>query len=76
VFIEIYLAPFTLPRSFLFVACYFKVVHGLGSFNLTFFTAALALGEPSVKIEDVTPKIFPSGSLFPTEVSAQLNLLP
>ncbi|KAG2566667.1 protease Do-like 8, chloroplastic isoform X3 [Panicum virgatum] len=39
----------------------------LGSFNLTFFTTALALGEPSVKIEDVTPKIFPSGPLFPTE---------
>jgi len=34
---------------------------------LTFFTAALALGEPSVKIEDVTPKIFPSAPLFPTE---------
>ncbi len=30
---------------------------------------ALALGDPSVKIDDVTPKIFPSGPLFPTEVS-------
>ncbi|XP_066347476.1 protease Do-like 8, chloroplastic [Miscanthus floridulus] len=28
---------------------------------------ALALGDTSVKIEDVTPKIFPSGPLFPTE---------
>lgn len=37
-------------------------------------TAALALGDPYVKIEDVTPKIFPSGPLFPTEVSTQLNL--
>jgi len=31
------------------------------------YLSALALGEPSVKIEDVTPKIFPSGPLFPTE---------
>ncbi|CAN6239720.1 unnamed protein product [Urochloa humidicola] len=32
------------------------------------YLSALALGEPSVKIEDVTPKIFPSGPLFPTEI--------
>jgi hypothetical protein len=38
-----------------------------------FLLTALALGDPSVKIEDVTPKIFPSGPLFPTEVSNQLN---
>ncbi|GJN27385.1 hypothetical protein PR202_gb15405 [Eleusine coracana subsp. coracana] len=31
------------------------------------YFSALALGDPSVKIEDVTPKIFPSGPLFPTE---------
>uniref|UniRef100_A0A0E0DF27 PDZ domain-containing protein n=1 Tax=Oryza meridionalis TaxID=40149 RepID=A0A0E0DF27_9ORYZ len=29
--------------------------------------STLALGDPSVKIDDVTPKIFPSGPLFPTE---------
>jgi hypothetical protein len=40
-----------------------------------FLTAAFALGDTSVKIEDVTPKIFPSGPLFPTEVSVQLDLL-
>ncbi|KAF0890400.1 hypothetical protein E2562_002785 [Oryza meyeriana var. granulata] len=31
------------------------------------YFSALALGDPSVKINDVTPKIFPSGPLFPTE---------
>ncbi|VAH48509.1 unnamed protein product [Triticum turgidum subsp. durum] len=31
------------------------------------YLSALALGDPTVKIEDVTPKIFPSGPLFPTE---------
>ncbi|KAG8064957.1 hypothetical protein GUJ93_ZPchr0004g38709 [Zizania palustris] len=31
------------------------------------YFSALALGDPSVKIDDVTPKIFPSGPLFPTE---------
>uniref|UniRef100_A0A0E0DF33 PDZ domain-containing protein n=1 Tax=Oryza meridionalis TaxID=40149 RepID=A0A0E0DF33_9ORYZ len=30
--------------------------------------STLALGDPSVKIDDVTPKIFPSGPLFPTEI--------
>ncbi|PVH35411.1 hypothetical protein PAHAL_7G177300 [Panicum hallii] len=36
-------------------------------FVLAYIRQALALGEPSVKIEDVTPKISPSGPLFPTE---------
>lgn len=29
---------------------------------------AQALGDPSVTIEEVTPSISPSGTLFPTEV--------
>lgn len=29
---------------------------------------AQALGDPSVTIEQVTPPVFPSGALFPTEV--------
>lgn len=40
-----------------------------------FLTAAFALGDTSVKIEDVTPKIFPSGPLFLTEASVQLHLI-
>lgn len=29
---------------------------------------AFALGDPTVKIEDVTPQIMPFGALFPSEV--------
>lgn len=36
-------------------------------FVLAYILQALALGDTSVKIEDVTPKILPSGPLFPTE---------
>ncbi|KAJ0975300.1 hypothetical protein J5N97_017265 [Dioscorea zingiberensis] len=31
------------------------------------YSSALALGEPSVAVEDVTPPVFPSGPLFPSE---------
>lgn len=30
--------------------------------------AAHALGDPTVTLEEVTPQVFPSGPLFPTEV--------
>ena len=33
---------------------------------------ALSLGDPSVTIEDVTPPVLPSGSLFPSEVDTTL----
>lgn len=36
---------------------------------------AQALGDPSVTIEQVTPPVFPSGALFPTEVHCQLYQL-
>lgn len=37
--------------------------------NFTVFEiTALALGDTSVKIKDVTPQVFPSGPLFASEV--------
>lgn len=36
---------------------------------------AHALGDPSVTIEEVTPPVFPSGALFPSEVHSQLYQL-
>lgn len=35
---------------------------------------AFALGDPTLKIEDVTPQILPFGALSPTEVSFLLLL--
>lgn len=33
-----------------------------------FFFIAFALGDPTVTLEDVSPRIYPSGALFPYEV--------
>lgn len=38
-------------------------------------TVAQALGDPSVTLEQVTPSVFSSGPLFPSEVTFQLYLL-
>lgn len=38
-----------------------------GNLVLPFFIA-LALGDPTVTLEDVTPRVYPSGTLFPNEV--------
>lgn len=40
----------------------------MSEYAMNFWHAAQALGDPSVTVEDVTPPIFPSGALFPTEV--------
>ncbi|KAF5479183.1 hypothetical protein F2P56_000030 [Juglans regia] len=32
------------------------------------YSSALALGDPSVTVEDVTPPVYPSGSLYPVEI--------
>ncbi|KAF3338210.1 protease Do-like 8 [Carex littledalei] len=39
----------------------------LGFFWNSRYLSALALGDPTVKIEDVTPQILPFGALFPSE---------
>ncbi|XP_021905287.1 protease Do-like 8, chloroplastic isoform X1 [Carica papaya] len=39
----------------------------MSEYAMNFWHAAQALGDPSVTVEDVTPPIFPSGALFPTE---------
>ncbi|KAL4332408.1 hypothetical protein GQ457_07G002720 [Hibiscus cannabinus] len=38
-----------------------------GSYLPSRYLSALALGDPSVTVEDVTPAVFPSGALFPSE---------
>lgn len=49
---------------------YFAAMHVINCWQL-----AQALGDPSVTIEEVTPPVFPSGALFPTEVHLQLYQL-
>lgn len=37
------------------------------TFHPSRYLSAQALGDPSVAVEDVTPPVFPSGALFPSE---------
>ncbi|CAO2816291.1 unnamed protein product [Amaranthus hypochondriacus] len=53
--------PFTSRRAFL------RSFGLLSSYFLSSYFPAYALGDPSVTIEEVTPSIFPSGPLLPSE---------
>lgn len=47
-------------------------MHVMYIIYIPFSLTALALGDPSVTIEKVTPAVYPSGTLFPSEVGSQI----
>lgn len=47
-------------------------MHAMYIASMLFSFAALALGDPSVTIEKVAPAVYPSETLFPSEVGSQI----
>lgn len=45
-------------------------MHAMYIASILFSFAALALGDPSVTIEKVAPTVYPSETLFPSEVGS------